>query len=70
MQGCAGHLRGTSAGPPWLVAKVGRPQLMASTTVSPKASYSAGCTKAPCLSAQHTLSVCALILWSTLAIED
>ena len=42
----------TSAGPPLMVAKVGRPQLMASITVSPKASYSAGWTKAPCMSAQ------------------
>lgn len=40
-----------SAGPPQIVANVGRPQLMASTTVSPKASYSAGCTNAPLVSA-------------------
>ncbi len=38
-----------SRGRPLMVAKVGRPQLMASTTVSPKASYSAGCTKRPML---------------------
>ena len=47
--------RGTSAGPPQMVAKVGSPQLIASTTVSPNASYSAGCTNAPRLSTQHPM---------------
>lgn len=31
-----------SAGPPWLVAKVGNPQFIASITVRPNASYNAG----------------------------
>ncbi|KAF1863695.1 hypothetical protein Lal_00030776, partial [Lupinus albus] len=42
-----------SAGPPWLVAKVGKPQFIASMTVSPNASYKAGCTKAPFVSAMQ-----------------
>ncbi|BAS88515.1 Os04g0309751 [Oryza sativa Japonica Group] len=57
-----------SAGPPWFVAKVGNPQFIASMTVSPNASYSAGCTNAPFVSAMQryssplrTRSVCALI---------
>lgn len=37
--------------PPLLVAKTGKPHVIASITVSPKASYRAGCTKAPFLSA-------------------
>ncbi|BAT81311.1 hypothetical protein VIGAN_03099900 [Vigna angularis var. angularis] len=42
-----------SAGPPWLVAKVGNPQFIASMTVNPNASYKAGCTNAPLVSAMQ-----------------